>query len=414
MTATSIRSSEAGTAKGHDIRSLTSPEDVAQAAEVFRSAMIGIPFAAEYEVAKLHEPGRTLGAFDKDKIVGSADAYTSWLTVPGGTRVPHAAVTHVGVLPSHRRRGIMTALLTRQLTDIAGRGEVVASLRASEAVIYERFGYGIASRSASYEVSRRRGGLRPTLPGGAPVRLAGTDDPGDLLREIYARADWIGSIGRYEAWWNARQLSAAVRPGPRYVAVSGPEGSPDGYALYHPVDTDGWFTSRNRAVAVDDFVATSTDAYLGLIRYFVGLDLIETFRLESRPVDEPLAGLFTDARSVRHLGDHDETWLRLVDVRAALSARSYQAGRELVIGVNDDALPANNGGYRVGAHGAERTDAEPDISVDIAALASVYLGGARWHDLALAGRATEHRGGAFENADVLFATSSAPFAGTGF
>lgn len=415
MTATPTGPPAPGAAGGHDIRPLTSPEEAAHAAEAFRSAMIGIPAAAGYDAAKLHEPGRTLGAFDGDRIVGSADAYTSWLTVPGGARVPHAAVTHVGVLPSHTRRGIMTALLTRQLTDIAGRGEVVASLRASEGVIYERFGYGIASRSASYEVSRRNGGLRPAVPPGSPVRLAGVAGSEELLREIYARADWVGSIGRYESWWNARRLRGAADPGPRHVAISGPEASPDGYALYRPADTAEWFTSRNRAVVVDDFVATSSDAYLGLVRHFATLDLIETFRLASRPVDEPLAGLFIDARSVRHLGEHDETWLRLVDVGAALSARSYQAGgHDLVIRVNDDTLPANSGSYRVGAAGAGRADADPDISVDVAALASVYLGGARWRDLALAGRAAEHRGGAIQNADALFTTPAAPFAGTMF
>jgi len=414
MTATSVGSPARGTAGGHDIRALTRLEDVAQAAEVFRGAMIGIPVAPGYDVTRLHEPGRTLGAFDGDIIVGSADAYTSWLTVPGGARVPHAAVTHVGVLPSHTRRGIMTALMNRQLADIAGRGEVVASLRASEALIYERFGYGIATRSASYEISRRNGGLRPTVPPGSPVRLAGADGSEELLRGISAKAAWVGSMGRFDAWWNGRALRAAAHPGPRHVAVSGAEGSADGYALYRPADTSDWFGSRHRAVVVDDFVATSTDAYLGLIQYLVALDLIDAFRLESRPIDEPLAALFTDARSVRHLGERDETWLRLIDVAAALSARSYQAGHEVVIRVSDHTLPANSGSYRVGAHGAERTDKEPHIRVDVAALASVYLGGARWRDLALAGTAAEHRPGAIQNADALFATPTAPFAGTRF
>jgi ribosomal protein S18 acetylase RimI-like enzyme len=145
---------------------LTRTDEVAAAAAVFRTAMVGLPIPSfGPDPGPFIEPGRSLGAFDADgQLVGGADAYTSWLTVPGGARVPHGAVTHVGVLPTHTRRGIVTALITRQLHDLAARGEVVASLRASEAVIYERFGYGIATWAADYELDRRHGALRPGRP----------------------------------------------------------------------------------------------------------------------------------------------------------------------------------------------------------------------------------------------------------
>lgn len=157
-----------------DIRFLQSRAERERAFTVFWRAMVGLPALGTFAADELLELGRYLGAFAQGELIGGADSYTSWLTVPGGSRVPHAAVTHIGVLPTHTRRGILTALVTRQLTDIAGRGEVVASLRASEAVIYRRFGYGIATSSATYRIQRRRAApLRHRYWGNRPTRRGG-------------------------------------------------------------------------------------------------------------------------------------------------------------------------------------------------------------------------------------------------
>ena len=123
------------------------------------------------QITQLLEPGRTVGAFVDDQLVGTADAVTSRLTLPGGTMVGHAAVTHIGVLPSFTRQGVATDLVRHQLHDIAARGEAVATLRASEATIYERYGYGVASSSQTVEVQTARAALRPGVAAGGPVRL---------------------------------------------------------------------------------------------------------------------------------------------------------------------------------------------------------------------------------------------------
>jgi predicted acetyltransferase len=408
----------------HDIRVLASTAEIADAAAVFRTAMIGLPPLPPGDVTTLAEPGRTLGVFADGTMIGAADAYTSWLTVPGGRRVPHAAVTHVGVLPTHTRRGVLTALLRGQLADIARRGEVVASLRASEAVIYERFGYGVASWAADYELDRRRGRVRDTArgaDGGTPglVRLVDAATAGKLLPDVYRLAAWTGSIDRPPYWWNQRQVWAAAAPGPAYVAVSGAEGAEDGYVSYHPAATAEWFHSRDRTVVVDDLVAHSAAAYLGLTRHLADLDLADTVRLPGRPVDDPLPQLFADARAVRVTAVRDETWLRLIDVHRALAARTYGAaflpdGGPLVIEVTDELLPANNGSYLIGSFGVSRTGKPADIALGAAALAAAYLGGTRLTALAQAGRVAERRPGALALADALFATERSPFAGTGF
>jgi len=397
-----------------DVRILTGTGDVARAAALFRTAMVGFPPSAGRDMTDLHEPGRTLGAFMDGELVGTADAYSSWLTVPGGARVPHAAVTHIGVLPTHTRKGLLTSLVHAQLADIAARGEVVASLRASEAVIYERFGYAIASRAADFELDRRRAQLRENLGGSGPVRLVNEASARKLLADIYDKVSWTGSIDRPAYWWNQRQQWAATAAGPSYLAVHGTPGAEDGFVGYHPANAAEWFGSRDRTVVVDDFVATSERAYLGLTRHLAALDLIDTVRLPLRPVDDPLPLLFTDARSARVTGVRDETWLRIVDVLAALQLRSYRRAEPLVLGISDHLLPANSGTYRIDAAGVQRSDEPAYISTDVAGLASAYLGGVRWRALSTAGRAREHRPGALAAADELFATATEPFSGTGF
>src|ERR1700761_4637886 len=172
-----------------EIRVLDSEDDLIAAANLFRAAMVGFPplsNLAPGQITKLFEPGRIIGAFVEGQLVGTADATTSGLTLPGGAIVSHAAVSHVGVLPSFTRKGVGTQLMRHQLRDFAARGEVVATLRASEATIYERYGYGVASSSQSVEIQTARAALRPGVGTGAPVRLLDAADAWDVLPRIYA------------------------------------------------------------------------------------------------------------------------------------------------------------------------------------------------------------------------------------
>ncbi|GGO22672.1 UPF0256 protein [Microbispora rosea subsp. aerata] len=399
-----------------DVRVLSGEDDLLAASATFRTALIGLPpLPPGTDVTEFFEPGRTLGAFDGGRLVGTADSYASTLTVPGGARAPHAAVTHVGVLPTHTRRGVVTALMRRQLADAAARGEVVATLRASEAVIYERFGYGIASSSARREVSRRQAVPRPGVPRGGPVRLADPAASWKLLAQIYESATGrAGMIGRPASWWRQQEQRQAAAPGPAYVAVHGRDGREDGYVRYHPTGTEEWFTSRDRVIVVDDFVAATPEAYAGLVRYLLGLDLVDRIVLPSTAPDDPLPLLLTDDRAVRTVCVRDETWLRLVDVPAALSLRAYRGPGRVALAVTDDLLPGNTGTYLISEDGAARTEGPADLTVDVATLGALYLGGSRWWQHARAGRVAVHRDGALETAEALFHTDALPFSGTGF
>jgi predicted acetyltransferase len=399
-----------------EIRVLDSEDDLIAAANVFRAAMVGFPplsNLAPGQITTLLEPGRTIGAFVGGQLVGTADAVTSGLTLPGGTIVGHAAVSHIGVLPSFTRKGIATDLMLHQLRDIKARSEVVATLRASEATIYERYGYGVGSSSQTVEVQTARATLRPDVGAGGPVRLLDAAEAWDVLPRIYAdnRPSRPGTIDRPEVWWQGARMRSESSSRPSYVAVHGEPGSESGFARYRPIDTESWFISDQRTIAVEDFFAPTMEAYLGLVRFLLGLDLIDRVVFWMLPVDDPLPWLIVDRRAARVTAVHDETWLRVVDAEEALAARRYVGDGAVTIAVNDPLLQNNSVSFTIGAGGAEPTSRHAQLRVGVEGLAAVLLGGATWRSLAVAGLARADDPAALAVADQLFAVPDAPYAG---
>jgi predicted acetyltransferase len=395
---------------------LESEDELIAAANVFRAAMIGFPplsNLAPGQIRTLLEPGRTIGAFVDGKLVGTADAVTSGLTLPGGAVVGHAAVTHIGVLPSFTRKGIATDLIGHQLHDIAGRGEVVATLRASEATVYERYGYGVAGSSQTVEVQTAHATLRPGVGYGGPVRLLDPAQVWDVLPRIYAdnRPSRPGTIDRPDVWWQGLRLRTEPGSGPWYVAVHGASGSETGFVRYRPIDTDAWFISDQRTIMVEDFFAPHIEAYLGLLRFLLGLDLIDRVVFWMLPVDDPLPWLLLDRRAAKTTAVHDETWLRIVDVQKALAARRYEGTGNVTLAVEDALLPDNAIVVTVAGNGAELTDQPAQLRVDVAGLGAILLGGATWYSLAMAGLARADDPAVLGIADRLFAVRDAPYAG---
>ncbi len=399
-----------------EIRVLDAEDDLLAAANLFRTAMVGfppLPNLAPGQISTLLEAGRTVGAFVDGQLVGTADAVTSGLTLPGGAVVGHAAVTHIGVLPSFTRKGIATELVNHQLRDIAARGEVVATLRASEATIYERYGYGVASSSQTVEVQTARAVLRPDVGTGGPVRLIDSAKAWNVLPRIYAenRSARPGTIDRPAVWWKGLRLRSESASGASYIAVHGKPGSETGFARYRPIDTQTWFVSDQRTIVVEDFFAPTMAAYLGLLRFLLGLDLIDRVMFWMLPVDDPLPWLLADRRAARVTAVHDETWLRIVDVAKALTAREYQGDGAITVAVNDPLLPDNSVSLSITGHGAEQTERCPELNVDIEGLGAVLLGGATWRSLGAAGLVRADDPAVLDVADQLFAVRDAPYAG---
>ncbi|WP_243788771.1 GNAT family N-acetyltransferase [Saccharopolyspora gloriosae] len=364
-----------------------------------------------------YEPGRAFGAYLDGELSGTAMSLSSSLEVPGGAVLPAAAVTGVGVRADRTRRGLLRELMHAQLADTRGRGEPVAMLHASETRIYPRFGYGLATRTHRVSVSRFRAELRADAPAGGQVRLVDGPTAEKLLPELYSRiaTGRPGLIGRSEGWWSTRLFGTLENGGAQRIAVHSDEsGTDDGFVLFEPAKSDHHFDDGSITMQVAELHAADAVATASLWRFLLSLDLVTTIAAIDRPVDEALPWWLADRRGYSVDRLDDDLWVRLVDVPAALAARSYGAEDPVVIEVRDAVLPENAGSYRIGAGGAEPSDDPPHLSLDVDVLASLYLGDVTVTTLAEANRINVHDPAAASRADRLFATERPPWCGTGF
>ena len=362
-------------------------------------------FALWIEVERMHV------ALDGEQIVGGAGAFSFSVSVPGGASVPTAGITVVGVLPTHRRRGVLTALMREQLADARRRGDVAAYLWASEGTIYGRFGYGLASRMGSIQLSRDRTRFAQPFEPRGTVRLVELEEAARTFPPLYEqmRTQRPGMFARSKEWWETRRLydDPARRPGgPKNRALLELDGKPAGYAIY-TVKQD-WVSGFSKGVVtITEVVAPTPEAARELWRWLLDFDWTSEFASDYLPLDHELFFLLAEPRRMQ-FKINDGVWVRLIDVGAALSARSYNDG-EIVFEVEDALLPENAGRWRVTPLGAERTDAAADIRLDVTGLGSVYLGGFSFGALVRASRAVELTEAAATRADALFRTDVDPW-----
>ncbi|MEA5366719.1 GNAT family N-acetyltransferase [Amycolatopsis sp., V23-08] len=353
-----------------------------------------------------YEMERNLLAVTADgRPVGTTGAYSFELTLPGGRILPVSGVTSVGVLPSHRRQGVLTAMMRRQLADLRARGEFLSVLLASEALIYRRFGYGPATYTSRLTVPRHRAAFRAREDVSGSVELLRRDGCVELLEEVYDRYRRAqpGALSRPHRWWAAGAGHPPISPAPRFVALHRDAGGvPDGYASYSV--TDGTLT-------VDETITTGDAAFTALARFVLGHDLVTKVVFKQVPPGHPLRWQLADFRAGEVSDDTDWLWVRLLDVPRALTARGWFTDGELVLDVDDPAL-GEHGRYlltvRDGQADCVLTDREPDLSLDVSDLGSVYLGGTTPSVLVRAGHVRAHRPGAAALADALFRGERTP------
>lgn len=374
------------------------------------------PIKEETEAERLvFEIDRSLAAFEGRAIVGETMVASFQLTVPGAV-LPTAGITSVGVSPTHRRRGVMTALSRRQLDDIHERGEPLAALYASEAAIYGRFGYGLASFKAELEIERAFTAFAGPEHEPRKIRAIGKEDALAAYPAIFeaVRTHRPGFHARSEAWWkyNFEDLERD-RDGYNkylYAICDGPEGS-DGYVVYR-TKSDWSQGYANGTADVVELIAANTDAYAALWRFVFDLDLMARTAAWLRPVDEPLMHMLAEPRRLRFKIE-DGLWVRLVDLLAALAGRRYAAKGKVILEVKDSFCPWNEGRYQLdgGPEGADcrPSDAEPDLVLSATDLGAVYLGGVRFDTLRQAGRVIENAPGAVRRADALFTWDPPPW-----
>jgi len=398
------------------VRPCRSPDELAKAWGAIGHYFGWVPSTEDVErFEKLLPAERTHAAFDGDSLVAGAGAFTFDLTVPGPVAVPCAGVTVVGVLPTHRRRGLLTRMMRAQLDDIHERGAPIAALFASEETIYGRYGYGLASVRQEIRLPRHRAALRAgTPPRAGGVRLVEHDEALRVFPRIYdrVRRTTPGFLSRSREWWELRRLRDDPdrrRPGagPLNRALLEIDGRPAGYAIYRIADReeDGHWTRRLRvmeAIGVD-FPATRE-----IWRFLLEIDWMDEILAWLLPTDHPLMHLVARPDS---LDLHTETglWVRLMDVGAALSARGYAADGRVTFDIADDFCPWNAGTWTLADGVARRSRRRPDLRLDVTALGATYLGGFSFGRLARAGLVEEARRGGAARADTLFASDRAPW-----
>ncbi|GAA3825197.1 GNAT family N-acetyltransferase [Sphaerisporangium flaviroseum] len=363
---------------------------------------------------------RFLGAFEGDRLVGSTGGLSFTMTVPGGPRRV-CGVTVVAVAPSHRRQGIMSGLMRRQLADLHENGEAIAVLYASEAGIYGRFGYGRAVDNLFFRIPKRGSEFARHAPEDPSLRLR-------VVRPSAARGDIEkvfdavlttrpGLYARSEARWNlvladdeiARRGATSQR-----CVIAEDETGPRGYALFRirPSFTD--HDVPDGELLLSELFGLDPAAYALLWRHVLDRDLCSRVYAWNRPSDDPIMHLLAEPRLL-NAGWLDEMWVRVVDAGRALPDRAYAAPVDVVIDLEDTVCPWNAGRWRLSADtsGAtfERTTEAADLELPVSVLGAAYLGGRTLGAYEAAGVIREARPGAVRALSAAMSWDTKPWGG---
>jgi len=366
---------------------------------------------------------RSVGALDGTEWVATAGAYSLRLTVPGG-EVAASGITGVGVRPDHRRQGLLRQMMDWVFDDARRHDEPVAILLASEAAIYQRFGFGQASMASSLSFDPTSTTIRQPvdLGAGARIRLVDETEALPIFSRIYdaVRPRTPGAIDRAEARWRDWLL-----PDPEWLrhgdgiklrALLEVDDEPRGFAIYRI--QGGWgATGPAETLTVQEVIAVDPDAEQALWEWLLSMDLVRTIAGRRGPVPHPLQHMLLEPRRLG-LTVTDGLWLRILDLPRALEARGYVASGSLVLDVTDELFEANAGRWELrvadGRATVSRSEAAPDLELDIEALAAAYLGGFRFADLAVAAEVRGCQEAALERADALFTPTRSPWNATAF
>ncbi|MFJ8724531.1 GNAT family N-acetyltransferase [Streptomyces sp. NPDC004166] len=408
-----------------EVRPITEPE-IRDWSRALSTGFLRPPALSDHDVADLGTyvvPSRTLAAFDRGpaRIVGTFRSFTQELTAVGGATVPADAITNVTVTATHRRRGILSRMMALDLAAAKERGDVAATLIAAEYPIYGRFGFGPATHTAEWTVDLPRTGLdrhRSIPDDGGRIDLVDVGEVRKLGPELHERLRLAqpGAINRNERWWQV--TTGAVRQDARpwtepfHAVYRSPSGEIEGLVAYSCDDNWGDDKRPTNTASVKSLITTSPAAERALWHYLCSIDWVTTVKSGRRAPDDLLPHLLPDPRAARLTTYADWLWVRILDVVRALEARTYGGSGALVLEVVDEA-GLTGGRYRLeaGPDGAEckPTDLEPQLTLPVAELATLWLGDESAVRLAALGRVREQQEGAALVADALLRTSRRPW-----
>ncbi|MFI5661228.1 GNAT family N-acetyltransferase [Streptomyces sp. NPDC051684] len=362
-----------------------------------------------------------IGAYDGEELVGFAAAHPFVVSVPGGADLPCPGLSYVSVAPTHRRRGVLSAMMSELFARWTEQGAPLAALWASEAAIYGRFGFGPGTYGATVEIDSRRALALRVPPDERALHLLDARSVPTALAPYFesTRGLRAGRHARTEAWWREQWMARTdeededLSP-PRVVTLGDPLA---GYAIYRTKAGD-WSGGTAGLVSVEELEADGPEQAATLWRYLADIDLTGTVRAHGRPLDDPLSLFAADPDQVSVKNVEPALWVCLVDVRAALAARVWAAPVDVAIEVLDARITANAGTFRLiaspdGFSYAPTGDA-PDLTVQARDLATAYMAAKPVADLVRAGLVTEHTRGAASMLDAALRTELLPHTGDSY
>ncbi len=361
------------------------------------------------------------GAWSASRPVATYEAFDKAMNVGGGILTAHL-IAGVTVRAGHRRRGLMRQLIETDLHGAVAAGIPIAALYAAEATIYGRFGFAPSTTTARVEVDTGAEFALNHTPSGF-VDVADRAALVEVSSRLFPRyhAQTLGAIDRQPfapqeiagIWSDHR---AEPDPSVRGLLHYDGAGELDGYVSYRPLPWSA--ATRSNALEIIDIVTLTLDAYFGLWQYLASIDGATSVRRENAPLTDPLPWAMRDRRGYRVTGGEDGLWLRILDVAPTLQARSYLTDGEISLTI-EDPLGITTGEYGLRVRGGtavvERGAAvsAAAVTLGIAELSALYLGGVRARTLADAGRITGTPE-AIATLDALMATATEPYCNTHF
>ena len=375
---------------------------------------------------KWYELDRCWGAFDDGRPVGTYRAIAMELTVPGGATVTLDGISAVTVAPTHRRRGLLSRMMAAEFGEAKERGDVMAGLYAAEYPIYGRFGFGMAAESGNWHLDARAAAWSRELPG--TVELVDVPVALELAPKVYdkVRALTPGAVSRPMGFWE-RDLGLIARVGESEdkeakenlnALCYDEDGEPVGYVRYKFEEEQWDHGLPNTTVAADELFAVSVEYEARLWKFLADHDWVgHVVAREHRRIDELWRELLVDRRAAWSDELWEGEWLRVLDPAAALAARRYEVPGRIVLRVTDkDGYADGTFALDGGPDGAScvPTAESPEVTLPVAVLASIYLGGFSAARYALLGMLEEHRTGAVARLASMFHTAIAPWSPTGY
>ena len=364
-------------------------------------------------VATANRPEWTLCAFIDGKLASSFTNIPFTMRA-NGNAMRLAGVSTIGTQPEHRRQGLVRRIHTQAFADMREAGQPMAALWASQAAIYQRYGYAMTTVCRRYAVDTVDIRFHDGDDGSGTVERIDPAAAYDAVKSIYIEfvADGMCYLHRSKALWLQNALEEVKEDGPTWVAVCRDSaGKAEGYVIYTLRSGKVDHAGRGQEIVVRDLAWLNQSAYRSLWSFLGRHDLVGRVRWNDAPADDPAEEFFIEPRML-HAQDREGAWFRVVDAAGALGGRGYDSADSLAIGIADDPLtPWNNGVWQLDAtpDGAEArlTNRAPDIMLNAKALASLFTGFrsatrlARWGLL-------DGSAKAIARADALFRTHRVP------